>query len=83
LLNAIQGYNERETFLARTIWEAMRWSTFTLLNIQLTKESKLRKLEDLLPLPWDEENKPAQYDKKDLSKLFAKMDAFTERQQNE
>jgi hypothetical protein len=49
-----EGYAQEKEKDYRDRWEVARWTTYHLLNIQIAKKDKLRRLTDLVRFPWDE-----------------------------
>jgi hypothetical protein len=53
LVKIAKGYQAR----SRNMWSAIRWQTFTLMNVQVGgKEMRSKRIftpKDLLPFPWD------------------------------
>lgn len=78
LFNAIEAYFEVEETRQRQEWERTRWQAATLVNIQLKRQDRM-KVTELLPLPWDREEKmqvakPLTYDEQ--KERFERIDAF-------
>ena len=48
-----EGYVKAQEEKYRVQWESMRWATFHLLNIQIDKRHKLKRLTDLVRFPWE------------------------------
>ena len=71
-----EGYAKKQQQQYRETWEATRWMTFHLLNIQIAKrKDKLKRLTDLVRFPWDEKRdyEPSTRERFDeLCKLWGK-----------
>lgn len=48
-----EGYAKEREREYKEQWEATRWMTFHLINIQLDKRHKLKRLTELVRFPWD------------------------------
>lgn len=48
---AVAGYRRKEMGRMKEEWERIRWATYNVMRMDMTKDVGLR---ELLPLPWDE-----------------------------
>lgn len=75
VISAVAGYydkeGERTKMLNRITWEATRWQTWILWNLQVTKKGKIHNPQKLIRFDWDEKPKPV--DKQYMKKLFDKF----------
>jgi len=57
VLNAFNGYQERESERSKALqivtWEAIRWQTWIMWNLQVTKKGKLNDPRRLIKFDWD------------------------------
>lgn len=51
-----EGHANRQQREYREDWEQTRWMTFHLLNIQLQRKDKLKRLSDLIRFPWEKQS---------------------------
>lgn len=49
-----EGYAKEREKEYKDRWDATRWMTFHLLNIQIDKRKRFKRLTDLVRFPWDE-----------------------------
>jgi hypothetical protein len=50
-----EGYAKKQEERNKLQWEATRWMTFYLLNIQVEKNKRIKRLTDLVRFPWEKE----------------------------
>lgn len=50
-----EGRHRMTDRVVREMWEAVRFNTFCLLNIQIDKKHRLKKPSQLIQFPWDGE----------------------------
>jgi hypothetical protein len=53
-VNIMTAYNRQQEQEVRNTWELGRWQVWHLINIQLSKQSKMKKMTDLQKFFWDE-----------------------------
>ncbi|MBK8706582.1 MAG: hypothetical protein IPN33_25435 [Saprospiraceae bacterium] len=78
IFSAIEKFYELEETRQQQEWERTRWQATTLVNIQLKRGDRM-KVTQLLPLPWDNQeklqvSKPLTYEEQ--KERFEKIDAF-------
>lgn len=71
LENALKGFFKLHELQQRQEWERQRWSTVTLVNIQLPKNKKV-KPKDLVEFPWERKVKPSQISHEEAKKILSK-----------
>jgi hypothetical protein len=54
IANKVAGFRKLEEARQLNFWEATRWQTLHLINIQLPTKDRMKKYTDL-PLPWEHE----------------------------
>ena len=48
-----EGYAKEKERAYQERWESVRWEVFHLLNVQIAKKDRLKRLTDLIRFPWD------------------------------
>jgi len=75
VLNAFNGYYDREKERAKVVqivgWETIRWQTFILWNLQVTKKSRINDPKKLIKFEWD--SKPEQITKEQWDEINKKF----------
>ena len=65
----VAGFERQITDQARMSWEQARWQVLWLVNIQLDRKNRIKKLTDLIRFSWDEEVKSELPDMDKIKKL--------------
>lgn len=62
VINAIDGYNDRERDRAKVAqmlqWESTRWQTFVLWNLHADKKHKIDDVRKLMVFDWEDKPEP-------------------------
>ncbi len=72
---AASGFFDKQLNEYKRDWELTRWNTYYLLNIQIQKGHKLKRLQELVKFPWEKEIEytyPTQKDWDDYIKKHGK-----------
>ena len=81
VVDAINGYRDRQSEESKSnkiiAWETTRWSTWTLLNIQLKKKDRINDPRKLIKFDWDTEiDKLTPEQKEELNNRFGDKPRF-------
>jgi hypothetical protein len=75
VISAMAGFYDKESERVKTLnritWEATRWQTWVLWNLQVSKKWKIHNPQKLMHFEWDEKPKPV--DRKYMKMLFDKF----------
>jgi len=71
LENALKGFFNLYEVNQQQSWERERWSTTTLVNLQLPKNKKLKPT-DLVRFPWEIKHKAAKLNKQEAKAILSR-----------